>query len=169
MEGHEIYNFDVFVPYRCYIPNLVKIGQVVLEKKMLMDDAWWRTPTHSNRSLSDSGDLKSLIQYHRVCTHFPPRFRRRRNLYQHTSIQSCQTDLLVVDVGQSPRHPRCEVSACQSDDQDTPTRHVLTTVVPAALKWVTIETNKKVSDKNTNLLLQTKPPIKYLQIKPSIQ
>ena len=27
--GHEIYKF-----FRCYVPNLVKIGPVVLEKKM---------------------------------------------------------------------------------------------------------------------------------------
>ena len=35
-----------------YIPNLVKIGPVVLEKKMLTEtyDARRRTPTHSNRS-----------------------------------------------------------------------------------------------------------------------
>ena len=33
------FTFLVYFPYRCYIPNLVKIGQVVLEKKMLMDDA----------------------------------------------------------------------------------------------------------------------------------
>ena len=37
--GHEIYNFLVSLPYRCYIPNLVKIGPVVLEEKMLTQDA----------------------------------------------------------------------------------------------------------------------------------
>ena len=49
--------FLVSLPYRCYIPNLVKIGSVVLEKKMLTDngrrtthDTRRRTPTHSNRS-----------------------------------------------------------------------------------------------------------------------
>ena len=41
--------FLVSLPYRCYIPNLVKIGSVVLEKK-LTDDARRQTPTHSNRS-----------------------------------------------------------------------------------------------------------------------
>ena len=40
------------LPYRCYIrvPNLVKIGPVVLEKKMLTHDGRRQTPTHSNRS-----------------------------------------------------------------------------------------------------------------------
>ena len=42
--------FLVSLPYRCYVPNLVKIGSVVLEKKMLTDDTRRRTPTHSNRS-----------------------------------------------------------------------------------------------------------------------
>ena len=40
----------VSVPYRCYIPNLVKIGAVVIEKNMVMDDARRRTPNQSNRS-----------------------------------------------------------------------------------------------------------------------
>ena len=40
--------FLVSLPYRCYTPNLVKIGPVVLEKKML-------------RVKSDSGDLKIPI------------------------------------------------------------------------------------------------------------
>ena len=42
--------FLVSLPYRCYIPNLVKIGPGVLEKKMLTHDPQRRTPTHSNRS-----------------------------------------------------------------------------------------------------------------------
>ena len=42
--------FLVSLPYRCYIPSLVKIGPIVLEKKMLTHDARRRTPTHSNRS-----------------------------------------------------------------------------------------------------------------------
>ena len=55
--------FNFFSPYsRCYIPNLVKIGPVALEKKMLThdqrrttDDARKRTPTHScdNVAVSD--------------------------------------------------------------------------------------------------------------------
>ena len=36
----------VSLPYRCYIPNLVKIGPVVLEKKMLTDDG--RRTTHDD-------------------------------------------------------------------------------------------------------------------------
>ena len=39
----------------CNIPNLVKIGSIVFEKKMLTDDAQRRTPTHSP---NDSADLK---------------------------------------------------------------------------------------------------------------
>ena len=35
--GHGI-TIHVSLPYKCYIPNLVKIGPVVLEKKMLTDD-----------------------------------------------------------------------------------------------------------------------------------
>ena len=56
--------FLVSLPYRCYIPNLFKLGPVVLEQKMLTHDARRtthvarrttnderrRTPTHGNRS-----------------------------------------------------------------------------------------------------------------------
>ena len=35
---HDILQFLVSLPYRCDIPNLVKIDSAVLEKKMLMDD-----------------------------------------------------------------------------------------------------------------------------------
>ena len=44
------WNFLVSLPYRCYKLNLVKIGSLVLEKKMLTDDGRRRTPSHSNRS-----------------------------------------------------------------------------------------------------------------------
>ena len=40
--------FLVPLPYRCYLPTVVKIGPDVLEKKMLTHDARRRTPTHSN-------------------------------------------------------------------------------------------------------------------------
>ena len=45
------------LPYRWYIPNLVKIGPIVVEKKILMDDE-----RHSIAigHLSDTGDLKKL-------------------------------------------------------------------------------------------------------------
>ena len=46
--GHDIYYF-LSPHYRCYIPKLVKIGRVVLEK-MLTDDAQRMTLTHSNWS-----------------------------------------------------------------------------------------------------------------------
>ena len=55
----------VSLPYRCYIPNLVKIDPVVLEKKMLTHDSRWTTD-HDGRQpvaiahLNDSGDLKIL-------------------------------------------------------------------------------------------------------------
>ena len=52
-----IYTHPVFLSYKCYTPNLVKIGPVVLEKKMLIDDsrrttddARRLTPAHSNTS-----------------------------------------------------------------------------------------------------------------------
>ena len=51
----------VSLPCRCYIPNLVKVGPVVLEKKILTDDG--RLMTEDNRlqpNFSDSGDLRSL-------------------------------------------------------------------------------------------------------------
>ena len=48
--------FLVSLPYRCYISNLVKIGPVVLEKKMLTHDNW-RQPIAIGH-LSDSGDLQ---------------------------------------------------------------------------------------------------------------
>ena len=38
--------FLVSLPYKCYIPNLVKIGPVVLEKMLIHDSQ--QTPTHSN-------------------------------------------------------------------------------------------------------------------------
>ena len=51
--GDWILHFLVSLHYRCNIPNLVKIGQVYLEKKMLMhggqrtmDDGRRRKPTH---------------------------------------------------------------------------------------------------------------------------
>ena len=44
---------EISLPYRCYIPNLVKIGPVVLERKMLTDDG--RHPIAVGY-LSDSGD-----------------------------------------------------------------------------------------------------------------
>ena len=56
--------------YRCYIPNSVKVGPVVLEKKILTDDR--RLITDDDRlqpNFSDSGDLRSLavkIQAHKV-------------------------------------------------------------------------------------------------------
>ena len=50
MKGHEIYIFLSPYPNRCYIPNLVKIGLIVLEKKMLTDDARRRAPIHNKRS-----------------------------------------------------------------------------------------------------------------------
>ena len=40
--------FPVSFPYRCYIPNVVKISLVVLEKKMLTDNARRWMPTNSN-------------------------------------------------------------------------------------------------------------------------
>ena len=49
-EGSWNLQFLVSLPYRCYTPNLVKIGPVVLEKKMLTHDKRRRTPTHSSRS-----------------------------------------------------------------------------------------------------------------------
>ena len=56
--------FLVSLPYRCYISNLVNIGPVVLEKKMLTHDDG-RQPIAIGH-LSDSGDLKNnfiLIKY----------------------------------------------------------------------------------------------------------
>ena len=50
--------FFVSLPYRWYISNLVKIGPVVLEKKMLTNDDG-RQPIAIGH-LSDSGDLKKI-------------------------------------------------------------------------------------------------------------
>ena len=56
--------FLVSLPYRCYIPNLVTIGPVVLEKKILTHDGR-RTTDDDGRQpkaighLSYSGDLKN--------------------------------------------------------------------------------------------------------------
>ena len=62
-------NFTLFTPIpfpRCYIPNLVKIGPVVLEKSILTHVACMML--HDDRHqpieighLSDSGDLKKEI------------------------------------------------------------------------------------------------------------
>ena len=46
--GSRNFQFPLFLPYRCYIPNVVKIGPVVLEKKMLRDNARQSMPTNSN-------------------------------------------------------------------------------------------------------------------------
>ena len=60
--------FLVSLPYGCYMPNLVKIGPVVLEKKMLTDEEP-RTTHDDGRQpiaighLSDSGDLKTWISF----------------------------------------------------------------------------------------------------------
>ena len=45
-----ILQFFVALPYRFYTPTLVKIGPVVLEKKMLTHDGRRRRSTHNNRS-----------------------------------------------------------------------------------------------------------------------
>ena len=45
VKGHKI-TFFFFLPYTCYITNLVKIGKVVLEKKMLMEDTRQTTGTN---------------------------------------------------------------------------------------------------------------------------
>ena len=60
--GHEIYNlqFLISLPYRCYIPNLVRIGPVVAEEKMLTHDG--RQPIAIGH-LSDSGDLKKQYKW----------------------------------------------------------------------------------------------------------
>ena len=55
--------FLVSLPYRCYIPNLVKIDTVVL-RKMLTLDTRRRTPTHSNRSPVWLCCPKNLLQNH---------------------------------------------------------------------------------------------------------
>ena len=76
--GGELWNsqFLVFLPYRCYIPNLVKIGPVVFEKKILTDNAQQTSDDTRHTKLiqpiakghlSDSGDLKTKGEWH-----FPP-------------------------------------------------------------------------------------------------
>ena len=44
--------FFVSLSYRCYIPNLVKIGPVVLEKKMLTHDARRKTDDDGRRIIA---------------------------------------------------------------------------------------------------------------------
>ena len=48
--------FLVYLPYRCYILNLIKFGPVVLEKNMLTDEArrpkWLRWPKNFNFGIS---------------------------------------------------------------------------------------------------------------------
>ena len=73
-------NISCLLPYICYKLNLVKIGPVVIEKKMLTDDAQVviekmltddarRTPHEDGRQsiaighLSGSGDLKREMKY----------------------------------------------------------------------------------------------------------
>ena len=50
----------IFLPYKCYIPNLIKIGSVVLEKKMLKHDLS-RAQTHSNMSAKRLGVTKMIL------------------------------------------------------------------------------------------------------------
>ena len=59
--GYE--NVIVSLPYRCDIPNLVKIGPIVPKKKFLTQDGRRRTDGDGGQLiaidyLSDSGDLK---------------------------------------------------------------------------------------------------------------
>jgi hypothetical protein len=51
-------DFIVFLPYRCYTPNLVKIGPAVLDKKMLTHDARRTQPIAIGHLSYYSGDLK---------------------------------------------------------------------------------------------------------------
>ena len=62
--------FLVSSPYRWYIPNLVKIVPVVLEKKILTDDGRWMTDDDGRQTiatchLSSSGDLQ--MYFDKVC------------------------------------------------------------------------------------------------------
>ena len=82
------FNFFVFIPFRCYILNLVMICSVVLEKNMLMDDVDARqwTLIKNNRSLNDSGNLKRYMFFRKIF---------RKNLYHfHTSLNTVQFYLL---------------------------------------------------------------------------
>ena len=50
----------VFLPYRCFMQNLAKIGPLVLEKKMFTNDARWTNDNNRGQTivighLSDSG------------------------------------------------------------------------------------------------------------------
>ena len=68
---HKIYNVSLRIPYKCKIPNLVKVGLVVLEKEMFTTthDGRRRMPTHSNRSpewikRKEGGGLLLLVLLH---------------------------------------------------------------------------------------------------------
>ena len=66
--GKRIYIFSL--PYRCYISNLVKIGPVALEKKILTHDGRWTTDDDGRQSIAIghlrySVDLK-IIQIHTI-------------------------------------------------------------------------------------------------------
>ena len=58
--------FLVFLPYRCYIPNLVKIGPVVHEKKILMHDGRRTTTACSFTSLQNLIGFLFILPFHFV-------------------------------------------------------------------------------------------------------
>ena len=60
------FKFLVSLAYRCYIPNLVKIGSAVLEK-MLTHDGRWSTDDDGRQHIAighpnDTCDLKTLLE-----------------------------------------------------------------------------------------------------------
>ena len=86
--------FLVSLPYRCYTPNLVKTGLVVLEKKMLTHDARLTADDDGRQPialghLSDSGDLK-------MC-----KINRQRTT---CDLESSQVYGLLSQLSLTPRH-----------------------------------------------------------------
>ena len=88
--------FFVPFPYKCYIPNLVKIGPLVIEKKTHLAQRQTKNQ-NSIGHLSDSGDLKSCKIWTKVnqghtydkCDYY--------NVWMHIRPQTIIPNLFVLD------------------------------------------------------------------------
>ena len=87
--GKRIYIFSL--PYRCYISNLVKIGPVALEKKILTHDGRWTTDDDGCQPiaighLSHSGNRN-------IRNHFPKKYIVIINTSATFRLECCITQL----------------------------------------------------------------------------
>lgn len=96
----------IYVPftYRCFKPNFLKIGLVVYEKKLKMNNAWLETKMDSNRStVWPNQPLYTNFMYEFIC--IQKQLSGNTNTYQYTEckgpsrrlelLQSTHTEAVV--------------------------------------------------------------------------